>query len=84
MLPDPFQCCILKVDCSSQSHDYVLVIPSSPKRCAIIIGVSVVISVLITVVLMCLRESNKKATDDVDKDELLLEEIESLDQIGDM
>ena len=41
-------------------------------------------SVLLTVVLMCLRESNKKATDDLDKDELLLEEIESLDQIGDI
>ena len=47
-------------------------------------GVSVVVSVLVTVVLMCLRESNKKATDDLDKDELLLEEIDSLDQIGDM
>ena len=42
-------------------------------------------SVLATVVLMCLRESNKKVTDDLDdKDELLLEEIESLDQLGDM
>lgn len=36
-----------------------------------------------TVMLMCLREANKKATDDADKDELLLEEIESLEQIGD-
>ena len=49
-----------------------------------IAGVSVAVSVLVTVVLMCLRESNKKATDDLDKDELLLEEIESLDQIGDI
>ena len=46
-------------------------------------AVGVAVSVLVTVVLMCLRESNKKATDDLDKDELLLEEIESLDQIGD-
>ena len=41
-------------------------------------------SVLVTVVLMCLRESNKKTTDNLDKDELLLEEIESLDQLEDM
>lgn len=46
-------------------------------------GVSVAISVLVTVVLMCVRESNKKATDDLDKDELLLEEFDSLEHIGD-
>ena len=39
---------------------------------------------LVTVVLMCIREANKKAADDLDKDELLLEEIDSLDALADM
>lgn len=47
-------------------------------------GVSVAVSVLVTVVLMCIREANKKATDNIDKDELLLEEFDSLEHIGDM
>ena len=46
-------------------------------------GVSVAVSVLVTVVLMCIREANKKAIDDIDKDELL-EEFDSLEHIGDM
>ena len=36
---------------------------------------------LVTVILMCLREANKKAADDMDKDDLLLEEFESLDAL---
>lgn len=47
-------------------------------------GISVGVSVLVTVVLMCIREANKKAADDLDKDELLLEEIDSLDALADM
>lgn len=39
---------------------------------------------LVTVVLMCIREANKKSADDLDKDELLLEEIDSLDALADM
>ena len=41
-------------------------------------------SILVTVILMCLREANKKSSDDLDKDDLLLEEIESLDALSDV
>lgn len=41
-------------------------------------GISILLSVLVTVIVMCLREANQKAADEAEKEEAeLLEEIGS-------
>ena len=72
------------VDLGTKLLLQIFSLPVGHCRCMVIIltikfiGLSILVSVMVTVILMCLRESNRRSTEEAEKEEAeLMEELGS-------